>query len=400
MEIFETNASLLCLLLLFPFFLTAQNDSTVREVDLIDIARKTLGIKEIPNKDTIKEDSTVYIAVLPALGYAIQTGFTAVIISNFSFYAGKDRKTNISTINAIAEYSELNQILVPINLNIWSKGNKWNFSGDWRYYNYNAFNYGLGGSSTVSNEMLVYYDYIRVYQLALKRIAHNFLGGIGYNLDYHYKIREKDPESQPDNHFKNYGNGPQTVSSGWSANLLYDIRKNSNAPVAGEYFGNAIFRDNRTFLGSDNNWQSLFTDFRTYIALPSKTKNILAFWSYNIFTLAGKPPYFDLPSTGWDSYTNAARQFRQGRYIGKHLMYLETEYRFKISRNGLFNGALFANVQSVAEWPSNQFKKIIPGIGCGLRTKLNKRSNVNLLVSYGIATDGSKGFFFNLGEVF
>ncbi len=390
-----------CSSLLSPVFTNAQtkDSSLIGQIDLIDVTRHALKLKEIVQSDTVKE-LPLYVSVLPALGYAIQNGFTAVIISNISFYVGKKRNNNISTISAIAEYTQFNQFLVPINVNIWSAGNKWNFSGDWRYYNYSAFNYGLGGKTPASNGMLVYYDYLRFYQLALRRISNNFLGGIGYNLDYHYVIHEKDPASQPNNDFKKYGSGSQSVSSGISFNLLYDSRKNSNTPLAGEYYANVVYRPNFTFMGSDQNWQALLLDFRTYIAFPAKSKNTLCFWNYNAFTLAGNPPYFDLPSVGWDAYTNAARQFRQGRYAGKNLLYLETEYRFGISKNGLFNAAVFANVQSVSEWPSNRFKYFIPGIGCGLRTKLNKRSNLNLLVSYGIAADGSQGFFFNLGEVF
>ena len=374
-------------------------DSLNAGLDLIDIARKALKVKKVVRNDSIKS-SPIFVSVLPTIGYSIQNGFTAVVISNTSFYVGKKKNNNISTISAIAEYTQFNQLLLPINLNIWSPGNKWNFSGDWRYYNYSAINYGLGGRTPKENAMIVYYDYIRVYQLALRKIAKNFMAGIGYNLDYHWGIRERFPDQQPNNDFKNYDSRGQSVSSGISFNVLFDSRANSNTPKAKEHYANIVYRPNFTIMGSDDNWQSILLDFRTYIAFPKKSKNIIALWNYNIFTLSGNPPYFDLPAVGWDTYTNAARQFRQGRYIGKNLLYFEAEYRFEISKNGLFNGAVFTNAQSVSEWPSNKFKHIVPGIGAGLRTKLNKRSNLNLLLSYGIALDGSQGFFFNLGEVF
>jgi hypothetical protein len=61
---------------------------------------------------------------------------------------------------------------------------------------------------------------------------------------------------------------------------------------------------------------------------------------------------------------------------------------------------VFSNVQSVSEWPSNQFKALLPGVGAGIRIKLNKYSNTNLALDYGFGAGGSNGIFVNLGEVF
>jgi hypothetical protein len=43
---------------------------------------------------------------------------------------------------------------------------------------------------------------------------------------------------------------------------------------------------------------------------------------------------------------------------------------------------------------------IEPGVGAGLRIRLNKYSGANLCIDYGFGTEGSKGLFVNLGEVF
>jgi hypothetical protein len=116
--------------------------------------------------------------------------------------------------------------------------------------------------------------------------------------------------------------------------------------------------------------------------------------------LNGNPPYLDLPSTGWDTYSNTGRGYIQGRYRSKNMVYLETEYRFKISKNGLFGGVIFANVQSFSDWPSNSFQSIAPAAGIGLRTKFNKYSRTNIAIDYGFGQNGSQGIFVNLGEVF
>ncbi|HSY77913.1 MAG TPA: hypothetical protein VK890_13690, partial [Bacteroidia bacterium] len=120
----------------------------------------------------------------------------------------------------------------------------------------------------------------------------------------------------------------------------------------------------------------------------------------NEFTFGNNVPYFDLPSTGWDDYSNSGRGYIQGRFRGTGIIYLEGEYRFDILNNGLLGGVVFVNGESVPNYPANSFTDIHPGGGIGLRLKMNKYSNTNLCVDYGFGDEGSRGFFFNVGEVF
>ena len=119
----------------------------------------------------------------------------------------------------------------------------------------------------------------------------------------------------------------------------------------------------------------------------------MAFWSWNEFTYGGKVPYFDLPSVGWDEYSNTGRGFIQGRFRGIDIIYLEGEYRFDILRNGLIGGVVFCNGESVPNYPSGSFTAIHVGKGIGLRIKMNKYSDTNLCIDYGIGDGGSRGFF-------
>jgi hypothetical protein len=141
-------------------------------------------------------------------------------------------------------------------------------------------------------------------------------------------------------------------------------------------------------------------DFRKYVKLTDDSRNVLAFWSYNVFTLNGKQPYLDLPATSWDTYANQGRGYAQSRFRGRNLVSLEAEYRFQISNNGLFGGVVFANGQAVTEMESNQFETVNPAYGAGLRLKMNKSSRTNIAIDYAIGKNGSGGFFVNLGEVF
>jgi hypothetical protein len=154
-------------------------------------------------------------------------------------------------------------------------------------------------------------------------------------------------------------------------------------------------------MGSDNNWQSLLLELRKYIPVSPSKRNVLAIWSYNWLTLGGgKPPYLLLPSTGWDDFYNTGRGYIQGRYRGRDMLYLETEYRFDVTHNGLLGAVVFANAQSFSREITKQLSVIAPGAGVGLRLRINKFSGANLCIDYGFGTEGSRGIFVNLGEVF
>ena len=82
------------------------------------------------------------------------------------------------------------------------------------------------------------------------------------------------------------------------------------------------------------------------------------------------------------------------------MIYLESEYRFGLTKNGLLGGVVFANAANYSRTVNANLHDIIPAAGSGVRIKINKHSNTNLCIDYGVGVDGSRGFFVNLGEVF
>ncbi len=257
----------------------------------------------------------------------------------------------------------------------------------------------MGGHTSLKNADAIDYNYILIRQTFLKSITHDFFLGLGYNLDYHWNITEAGNSDGSISDFQKYGFANKSSSSGITFNILYDTRRNPLNPPKG-YYANIIFRSNFIPIGSDKNWQSVLLDFRKYFKLSSHSNNVLAVWSYNWFTLNGTPPYLDLPSTAWDTYSNQGRGYIQSRFRGKNLIALEAEYRFGITSNGLFGGVIFTNAQSVSEFQKNNFEVICPGAGAGMRIKVNKHSDTNVAIDYAVGNGGSRGFFVNLGEVF
>lgn len=374
------------------------SNSGDNEVDLIDIGTRLLDLKDNRETDTseVAQDK-LRISALPAAGYTLQTGFAAIAFANATFLTTKKKETNISNILTSVTYSQYNQILFPIQSNIWTGGNKYNIVTDWRFLKYPSYTYGLGGNTSLDDAYTIDYSSVRLNQKILRKIGKDLYAGLGYALDYFWNVREVDPPVGKPTDFETYGLTKTSLSSGVLLNVLYDNRKTSVNPEKGLY-ASALYRNNMTGLGSDANWQSLQIDVRDYVKMPSKS--VLAFWTFDWFTLDGNPPYLMLPNTGGDPFSNTGRGYIQGRYRSKNMLYFESEYRFNLTRDGLFGAVIFANAESFSELPSNRFETVAPGFGGGLRIKLNKYSRTNIAIDYGIGVGGSKGFFVNLGEVF
>ena len=377
---------------------TAPNDSAIiQQKDVVDIFQELLS-RDLRKDSVSMKDNGPFFSLIPVVGYSLHTGLTGVIATSTTFYSDNERRKN-SRILINGNYSVYNQYWFTVISNIFFEKLKLHLTGDTRYYKFPTIIYGLGPKSTFSNPLHIDYSYLRFYQVAFREIASNLFVGMGYNLDLHWNIEADSVPGTDLDQFMRYQKGNQSISSGISLNIQYDNRKNSVNPQKGIY-ANIQVRPKLTFLGSNKNWQSLLIDIRRYLKLPVSSNNILAFWSYNVITLSGTPPYLDLPSIGWDNYSTTGRGYAPGRYTGRNLIYFESEYRFSLTGNGLLGGVIFGNAQSIANSISDNIRPIIPGAGFGLRIKINKYSGTNLAIDYGFGIRGSHGFFFNMGEVF
>ncbi len=394
--------SLLALLNCLPLVAHAQEEQehlfTKSNVDLIDLATELIhkgsGIR---TETSGGHKSKIAISAVPAAGYTLQTGFAGLVVANAAFVTSEG--ANSSTVVTSFTYTARNQIIVPLQTNIWTKNNKYNIVGDWRYLKFPSYTYGLGGYTALDNGYLIDYSALRIHQTLLRQVKQNMYLGLGYNLDYFWNISELNPPANVSTDFQKYGLKSTEFASGITLNFLYDSRKNSINPDGGSFL-NVIYRPNLVVFGNTATWRSLVLDLRKYIRFSKTSDNVLALWSYEWLTVNGKPPYLMMPNTGSDPYSNTGRGYIQGRYRGGNMAYLEGEYRFSLTANGLIGGVVFANAESFTELGSNKFETIAPGWGAGVRVKLNKFSKTNIAIDYGFGLGGSQGLFVNLGEVF
>lgn len=370
---------------------------SVRQVDLYDVLKGWMGKKQPKTQPKPVITSKPNFSIIPAIGYTLTSGFAVSLSGNAIFKL--DSLSKVSTVTASATISSRKQLLIPVQSTIWLRNGKYVLIGDYRFYKYPQSTYGLGSNSPAENQNPMNFNLIRFYETIMRQITGNFYLGLGYTIDYHANISEQGLTTGVPTDYARYGQASHTVSSGLSFNALYDSRDNSiNASHGG--YASMQFKDNYKFLGSNSGWRSLILDVRKYFRLPANSENVLAFWSYDWVVISGKPPYLDLPANGWDAYSTTSRGYIQGRFRGAQMLYFESEYRFRITRNGLLGGVLFANAQAFSAAPGTNVQSIQPAIGPGLRLKLNKVSRTNICLDYGFGAHGSNGLFVNVGEVF
>jgi hypothetical protein len=224
--------------------------------------------------------------------------------------------------------------------------------------------------------------------------------GLGYHFDRYDEIHDTRAAAGEATPFTVYSDGAptRTQSSGLSANVFIDTRDNQINATRG-LFWNASMRSYLRAIGSDDDRQSLWSDFRGYVLLPRGGRNALAIWNFLWFTF-GKAPYLDLPAVGWDTYGRSARGYLQGHIRGTNMCYTEFEYRMRFSRDDLWGGVAFVNLTNVTQTGGGPFGAFDTGGGVGLRMKFNKKTNTNLSVDAALGQDRTVRFFFGLQEVF
>ncbi len=374
--------------------LSVQKTDSIKPVDMVDYLVKWFKIKDSKEK---RDNRKIRFALFPTSTSSGKTSFTSF---NASFLLGGDESnTNRSTIYFYPYIGFGGQYGFDVQSFLWYPQNKWNFTGEYFIHNYPQSSWGLGGDTKDENEFLIDYDHLRIHQKSMKGIWPDFSAGIGYALDHYYNISLEQSELDTLETYLPYYQ-EKTVSSGLLIPLLYDSRHNSANPKQG-FMAALTFRMNTTYLGSSDNWQSMFLDVRKYFPLfNSRKDNILAVRGYYWTILTGTAPYLDLPSVRWEPTPGqASRGIQQNRYKSNAMIDLETEYRFGITDNGFIGGVVFGSVTSVSEYDIQQFKYWYPAGGIGMRMKFNKYSDTN--IGFDVAV--SKGFvnvYLFIGEAF
>ncbi len=388
-----------CLLLFFcTYEATGQGRDSLsnnpKDVDLIDGVTKILHFTP---KETVRRKGVAYFSIVPS-STSGQGGNKVLVSSiNAAFYLGNPDSTYLSSVYFVPYTNLAKQYGFMSTQNIWTANNTWNIPGEFKIQNLSPYSYGLGSNSSRSDRFSIDYNYVRLYLTGNIKIVKYVFAGFGLNYDRQYDVRLRASTTSTPYEQYGIGTGSSSTSTGATFNALFDNRKNSINPDAG-FYSTIVYRVNPRAFANDNTWTSLYADARKYFRLPTLRRNIIALWGF-YWASYGNVPYLNLPGTTMEYNARSGRGYALGRFRGKQMLYLESEYRFTLSENGFWGGVLFANLQSLTEPVTHQFQRVNPAAGFGTRMKFNKKSNINLDIDFGFGKD-SFDFYINLGEIF
>ncbi|POY36017.1 hypothetical protein C3K47_12500 [Solitalea longa] len=397
-----------------------RTDSIKLATDSAEYQVKDIGdvlFKKKKGKNPKPQKNSFFLAI-PVIGSQPATGFMFGLTGQYTF-KGPRPEDKYSTVNLSATYTTKNQLLINMKNNVLLSDNKIFLSGDWRFYIFSQPNYGLGTDiipprdedpdfslDDLSEPMD--YNYLKFHQTASWLVSEHFYVGAGVHFDGYSSIDDKKLDTANQiytahyNYNVKYGFDPKNYSvNGVSLNLLFDSRDNQINPNRG-WYGNANFRINPKLGKNQAASNVLFAEMRYFRPLSKRNlQHVWGIWAFGQFVTSGKVPYLNLPSIGWDQRSRSGKGYTQGVFRGDNMLYLETEYRFPISKNQLFSGTVFGDFTTASDKDRGikLFETIQPAVGVGFRILLDKATRTNLIFNYAWA-NRSKAFYLNAGESF
>ena len=330
---------------------------------------------------TFSQDSERPWIILPVLASSTETGFQ---LGAFAAYFPPAKENKPSSLSAAAVGSFKGQYQIAFAPDVYFKQNRYHLEGfiTWRKWPSNF--YGLGNNTPDTSSEFEAQGFESLLTIQRRFGEHIFIGP-------YYRLFWEDVTFQNSTAQNALIGATGQRASGIGIWAAYDTRDNPNAPRTGTFlrYAGRIFR---AYLGSELDYSLQTYEARQYI--PVGANSVVAFSSYLRIT-DGSTPFRDL-STPDGIYT--FRGIKKGRYRDRHLLTLQSEYRFPIHKKiGL---ALFAEaaqvVSKLGDLSANQFKS---SLGGGFRYALNQEQRFNLRVDTNWV-DGAFGLTINVKEAF
>ena len=372
--------------------------SGVPQRDVFDILKQLLN-RDIEPEVSLSPPIGLQWALLPTVSYNPVYG---VALGGSLNGAGRRGllSERYSSVAISGSFSTTGQIQLLLRSDAFSPGGGYLLKTDVRYLDTERSTWGLGPTSAAQEEYPMQFKLVRVYGTVYRRMSGPVFVGAGYHFDQFSNIIDTRAENGEVTPFSSYSNGTPSVTTaaGISLDILADTRDNLVNATKGFSSGLSL-RDYYEQMGSDAHWQELWVESRVYTHLPASSRHVLAFWFYGWMTF-GPAPYLNLPTNGWDTYGRGARGYLAGRIRGTDQMYVESEYRRVLTSDGLLGAVGFVNLTLTTEPETGTFGTTDVAGGVGLRIKFNKRSNMNLTIDYGVGSEGQRGLFLGMTEVF
>jgi outer membrane protein assembly factor BamA len=388
----------------------AQNATApIEATETIDVADLIRILRGRPPAPPPTGRPSAMRAFSPVIGARPSSGVMFGVAGNVAFYSGDPATTSISSGVGSLTFSSKSQTSLTTRLTTFGRDDGWRVETDHRFQWTSQDTLGLGIPTALQEPVLVNFNFYRLHQSAYLRLREHLFAGGGLHFDTHTSVgpAEGEEAAWPGSPFVEYStaNGlplDAQTSAGPSVELIWDSRDSFINADRGWLARSSYRWLIQDFLGGDSGWEKVNVDLRTYQPLSRSNHHRLAVWLYADMLVRGVAPYFDLPSTGSDTYGRSGRGYAEGHFRGEQLAFVEFEYRGRLLRNGFLGMVAFVNATTVGDRQSGQdlFDRFAPGGGAGLRVLINKRSRTNLAFDIGFGQKGNKGVYLGVQEAF
>ena len=372
--------------ILFIVFITITN--TLKAQNLLEkVTKKVFST----SKDSTR--SGVFM-ILPALGYAQETGAEYGIASNYNFYLNKkDSSIRSSNILLMGTYTTKKQSNIKLQADIWTDNNDYHIISELRYRNWPSNFYGIGMDTKKVDEDLISQKLFRAKLEVEKRMASNYYSGVNIQYD-NVQFHDREPGGIFDQTAIIGKNGGQQLLLGISQ--LYDNRNHVSYTTHGYYARAKLAYAPKLWTKEDFEGANVDVDLRGFFPLHKKVT--LAAQAIYRTTFGKTIPYYAYRDLGGDMMM---RGYYIGRYKDKNYLASQAELRYRFHPR--FAVAGFTGIGSVF---SKEYQaRFVPSYGGGLRYffSLEHNSNIRLDYAYGEQRPGEKrqsGFYLSLSEAF
>lgn len=356
-------------------------------------------IKLIKKLFSSEEDTTRSSSFLPlpVIGYSQETGAEFGAVSLYSFYTDRrDTLTRASRISGVATFTTKSQSNFQLKTDIWSPGNRYHYTGEFRYKNFPFNFYGTGNQTLESNEDRITQKFFRLNAAAEKAFGKLFYTGLSINYESHrFTDKESGGIYSTDPALKDKDGG-KVLFLGVSQ--VIDSRNSNTYTTKGTYLKLFYSYAPDLFGGTNFNGSTFRTDLRNFKSL---NKKLVIGLNGTYQTIRGaNTPFYLFPQLGNDEIM---RGYYAGRYRDENLIALQTELRFRFHPRFGITG--FAGTGTVYSNSNFSVADLKPSYGGGFRYFFDIEKGLSIRMDYGIGEKRAgesrqKGFYLSLGESF
>jgi hypothetical protein len=317
---------------------------------------------------------SIVAAPLPIASPAVGTGVIPVLAYIFPF-SKNDKVSPPSTIGAGGLITNNGSRGFGVGGQLFMKENTYEVTAGYVHGDIRWDLYGPGVPSGTALKLPLKQSGHAFFGEALRRVGWKvFIGLRFWNGDSFLALRPSSgdtPALPPDL-------GIRTTLRALGIRLVRDTRPNHFYPTAGtkleftsDFFSQA--------LGSKYSFQSYKLYFNKYWSL---SKNQVLAYDLFVCDTSGKPPFYGNCMYGTH---NELRGYTTGRYIDRHMVTTQLEYRLSLPKG--FGVAGFGGIGEVIPGATQLFRsnQFLPAVGGGPRYELSRKYHLN------VRTDVAKG---------